>query len=64
MGTLSVAPLAWIAYATAVEFGTSHSRAFPFMLTSTVEQEGPFLQRVRQAGKDVEAEMALKGGGR
>ena len=30
------------------------------MLTSN-EQEGPFLQRVRPAGKDVEAEMALKG---
>lgn len=41
-----------------VEFGTVHSRAFPFMLLSAEAQKNPYLQRVRQAGKDAEAELA------
>ena len=41
------------------EFGTTHSRAFPFMLSSATEQETPFLQRVRQAGKAAEQELAI-----
>ena len=45
-------------YAHLVEFGTSHSRAFPFMLNSAEEQRDPYLQRVRQAGTAAEAEMA------
>ena len=49
-----------IRYAHLVEFGTVHSRAFPFMLNSAEEQRLPYLARTRQAGKDAEAEMAAR----
>ena len=45
-----------------IEFGTVHHSAFPFMLISAVEQEAPYLERVRRAGREVEQEMTLKGG--
>lgn len=45
-------------YGHLVEFGTTHSRAFPFMLISAEEQREPYLQRSRAAGKSAEAEMA------
>jgi hypothetical protein len=47
-------------YAHLVELGTSHSRAFPFMLPAVEAQREAYLQRCREAGQRIERTMAAK----
>lgn len=49
------------AYARLVEFGTTHSGDYPFMIPAAEEQRLPYLQRARAAGKVIERNMAALG---
>lgn len=44
-----------------VEFGSRNMRAEPFMIPAAKSQEQPYLDRCRQAGKEVEQDLAAIG---
>ena len=50
-------------YAHLVEFGTSHSRAEPFMRPAVEAEKAPHLDRVRRVGKAIEQDLSRRGGG-
>jgi HK97 gp10 family phage protein len=50
-------------YAKWAEWGTSHSKAQPFMGPAVRAEQQPHLQRIQRAGKDAERDIAAAAGG-
>ena len=48
-------------YAHLIEFGSRKQRAEPFMMPAAKSQEGPYLDRCKRAGTDVEKDIAAIG---
>lgn len=48
-------------YAHLVEFGSKHMKAEPFMIPAAKTQEGPYLDRMKVAGREVEKDLAAIG---